>query len=540
MNEDVKKDDTTSVDANSPAGEGADRSLDKQFADSWSPALRGRNILTGNVWFLSLYVVLIAGFSVLYLDQPLHFDEGIFLTLGEQIASGETLYVDIADQKSPGIFALAAIVYNLPGDPVVITRLFTYGVTAGSGLLVVRLGREFYGRRAAEGAGILFVVMSFLPHFDGFYYMTEPFAVFTLLIAAVLLGYDTLLSKAAAGVALGAGVLFNQTVFLFGATIIVFYAIRMRYPERRTRQYLKDSMIQILAIGAGFLGTMAVVFLFLASQGIAGETFYFSLVLPLTGYNTPFSYEGHVLAYATLMPVLLLAGGVLINTVVSVVRGDRVDERLLFIVLWAGILSVPAATAFSGDHKFLFAFPALALLAVTGLVTVSRKALKNRDQLRSLPRIPDRSALISGLMVVAVLSTVVVSGGGNIYYASNVVDTDIETERDAVTTAVEGLEGPMYAYNVQAQLYIHTDIEPGTFYMGTIYSDELAQNKISSLERNEVRYVLVRRSEVTADEVVPQGYWSDHKSLMTEHLNENYEPVRHTEEYVVFERTGRS
>jgi hypothetical protein len=285
---------------------------------------------------------------------------------------------------------------------------------------------------------------------------------------------------------------------------------------------------------------MAVVLLVLASQGIVEEAIYYSFVLPLTSYNTQYNYQGHVLAYATLLPILLLAGGVLVNTVVSIGRGDRVDERFLFVVLWAGILSIPAARAFSGDHKFLFAFPALALLAVLGLIAVYRKTLENSDQLLGLPRIPDRSALISGLIVAVVLSTAVISGGGNVYYASLVVDDNIGNERDAVVPAVEGLDGPMYAYNVQAQLYVHTDIEPGTSYIGTIYSEDLARNKISSLERNEVRYVLVREYEVSGDEVVASGYWSGHKSIMTEYLNENYEPVRHTEEYVVFERTSGS
>lgn len=540
MSDGVEEEDPTSVETGFSGTDDAGRSLDQHLSISRSSALRRADIVAGNLWFLSTFVLLIVGFSLLYLDQPLHFDEAIFLTVGEQVASGETLYVDIADHKPPAIFVLAATAYQLPGDPVITARLFTYAVTGASGLLVVRLGQAVCSRRAAQAAGILFVVMSFLPHFDGFYYLTEPSAVFCLLVAAVMLWDDTRLSKAAVGVALGVGVLFNQTVFLFGATILLFYVIRMRYPENRTRRYVMDSMTQILAIGVGFLATMGVVLLVLASQGIVEETIYYSFVLPLTSYDTQFNYWGHVLAYATLMPVLLLAGGVAVKTAASVVRGDRVDERLLFVVLWAGIMSIPAARAFSGDHKFLFAFPALAILTVAGLLLVYRKLLENWNQLRRLSGIPDRSALITGLTVIVVLSTAVVAGGGNIYYASNVVDQDSQAERDAIRSAVEGLEGPIYAYNVQAELYVHTDVEPGTSYMGTIYSDELARNKIDSLERNEIQYVLVRRSEVTGDEVVASGYWSDHKSIMTEYLNENYEPVRRTEAYVVFERTSRS
>lgn len=485
-------------------------------------------------WFLLAFALSATVLPLLYLDQPLHFDEGIFLTIGQQIAAGQTLYADIADHKPPGIFLLAAGIYKVTETSMVAARLLTYSVTAVSGLLVVRLGQQFADRRAAQGAGVLFVVMSYLPHFDGYYFLTEPFATLTLLVAAVLLGRGTRKSNAGAGVALAVGVLFNQTVFLFGATVILWHLVRLRYPDNRTRDYVVTSVWDILTVGVGFLVAIGAALAALGSQGLIDETVYYAFVLPFENYNTPFELWGHILALGTLLPVWLLASGTLLVTSIEVARGKRVDNGFLFVALWAGVLSIPGATAFSGDHKFLFAFPAIALITATSLLRLTELGEWSRDHLFGTR--PNRSALLAGLLLAVVLTTTLVAGVGNAEYASNQLENDIADDRAAISAAVAGLDGPMYGYNVESDLYVHSDTEPGTTYLGTIYVDGIARDKIRDLERDEVRYVVVKDNYVSDGKIVSSGYWTEHKSKMTAYLNENYEPMRRTDSYLIFER----
>lgn len=512
-------------------------SNDVRHHRSLSSLATSEETIPRDLWFVIAFFASAVILPLIYLDQPLHFDEGIFLTIGNQLASGETLYADIADHKPPGVFFVATAVYHLFDAPVVAARLLTYGVIAGSGLLVVRLGQQFRGRLEAQVAGVLFVVMSYLPHFDGFYFMTEPYAVLAMLVAAVSFTRDSAISRVGAGVALGIGVLFNQTVFLFGATILLYHLLKSRFPEARTRDHVVETTERILTIGVGFLATMAAVATVLYSRGILRETFYYALVVPLTNYSTPFDLWGHILAFATLLPVWLLAGGMVLLVGAAVVRGVAVDDRQLFVALWAVVMSIPGARAFSGDHKFLFAFPALALLTAIASTEIYRAAVRNRDQFRDVRAgLPDRSALLAGLLIVVVFSTTLVAGAGNVYYASNVLEDDIAEERTAAENALDGIDGPVYAFNVEASLYVHTDTEPGTTYLGTIYSDRIANDKISDLQRNDVRYVAVREFHVTDGNVVSDRYWSDHKSIMTDYLNRNYEPVDTRGGYVIFER----
>jgi hypothetical protein len=520
---------------------------DAEGADSSEDSLPDRRSVTGRLSMRTgrtvprlVFVLWAVALPLVYLDQPLHFDEGIFLTVGRRIEMGETLYVDVADHKPPGIYLLAAGIYTLIDAPIVAARLVTYGVTAVSGLLVVRLARPVCDRRLAYAAGALFVIISSLPHFDGYHFVSEPYAVITLLAAAVLLGGVALRSHVAAGVALGVGVLFNQTVLLFGAVILLVAVLRLRRPDRRTAPAIKRSVLEVLAIGVGFLAVVGVAAVTLATQGLLEDAFYYAVRLPAANYSTPFDARGHAFALAAILPVWLLAAGMVGRTAVAVGRGETVHDRLLFATVWAAVLSVPGAVGFAGDHKFLFAFPALSLLAIVG----AEQLYGATGGVRRLGRAlrggrPDRASLVAGLLLAVVVGTAAVAGAGNVYVTIGMVQQDVDDSRAVLESAVDGLEGPIYAYNVQAQLYVHTDVAPGTQYLGTMYTDGIARRKVAALERKDVRYVLVKTNFVEDERVVPGAYWSDSKSIMTAYLNDHYEPMRTTGEWVVFERTER-
>lgn len=487
------------------------------------------------------FLVAVVGFPVVYINQPLHFDEAIFLTVGEQVATGATLYRDIADHKPPAMLYLAAGVYNSGLPPVYLARLITYAAIAASGLLVVRVGRTLLAPVASWGAGLLFVVMAYLPHFEGYFFITEPFVVLSLLSAAVLFTKDSQLFDVLTGIALATGVLFNQTVLFFGGTIILLFVIGFRYSDNRTQEFISASIRRILMIGVGFLSAMAVVFLLLAGEGILRETIYYSIVVPVMGYNMPFDPVGHLYAVGSLLPVWLLTGGVVSWSVVGVGQGIRLDRRFLFIVLWAVVMSLPGIKAFSGEHRFLFAFPAIAILSIVGVVKLKTRTVSHRKQLLEVRhRFPDKSALLTGVIVVAVVSTTVVAISGNAYAFSNRVGDNIQNQQAAASGILEGVDGPVYGYNVRGELYVFSDATPGTTFIGTLYSEDIASSKISDIEQNNVNHVVVGAGLVSDGEIVARGYWSSHKALMADYLNEHYERVRTTDEYVLFSRTCES
>lgn len=98
----------------------------------WYSVIRLRQRFKAKKWFLFAFTLSAIGLPLLYLNVPLHFDEGIYLTIGEQIAAGETLYADFADHKPPGIFYLAAVIYELFGPPVRYHRDVSRSCSAGN------------------------------------------------------------------------------------------------------------------------------------------------------------------------------------------------------------------------------------------------------------------------------------------------------------------------------------------------------------------------------------------------------------------------
>lgn len=488
-------------------------------------------------WFVGAYLLLGVALPLLYLSRPLHFDEAIYLAIAEQVANGQALYVDVADHKPPGIYVLAAVAFEVFDAPLYALRLATYAVVAVSALLVAALGRRLRDRPTGLFAGLLYLLMTYLPHFDGFYFLTEPWAVLTLLVATLLLFDDRRGTDALAGGSLAVGVLFNQTVFLFGAAIIAFHLLKLRYPDLRTREYLLGTVRRLLTIGSGFLVLLGAVFLVLWLNGILEAMLYYAAYVPFVGYSTPFDLYQHVLAAVTLLPVWLLAGWACLRVARTLFRGADVADEHLFVGTWAVVLSVPGATAFAGDHKFLFAFPALALLATVALFDGTAKLGGAASGLSEFRRAaPSRETLVA----VAFVGLVVAAAGANVVYARALLDTGLSTDAADANAVAAHADGPVYMYPPGNHVFYFTDdVRPISGWLGPTYAPVVVQEVVADLDRQDVQYVAVLRSYTSDGGRIRANdrYWVDTKAPLVAYLNRHYEPVGRTGDYVVYRRT---
>jgi 4-amino-4-deoxy-L-arabinose transferase-like glycosyltransferase len=186
--------------------------MERHLTDS-SPFSRLFDGLTSleerSLLFLLTFLLAGVGFPLLYADQPLHIDETIFIVMGQSIADGSELYTGVIDHKPPGVFYVASVLSTLGFESYVAFRALTALVVMTTGALVFRLGTILYDEAVGMVAGVLFLVATYLPHFDGFFFLTEPFAVCCTVVAATLfLTSTSLRSRVGVGVALGVGVLF--------------------------------------------------------------------------------------------------------------------------------------------------------------------------------------------------------------------------------------------------------------------------------------------------------------------------------------------
>lgn len=89
---------------------------------------------------------------MIYLTQPLHFDEAVYLTIADQTAQGKGLYGDVYDHKPPGVFYLALAVERFVTTFDQQLQFLAYGDAAVSdGLSVYVLRLLMYGATATSG-----------------------------------------------------------------------------------------------------------------------------------------------------------------------------------------------------------------------------------------------------------------------------------------------------------------------------------------------------------------------------------------------------
>lgn len=66
-------------------------------------------------------------------------------------------------------------------------RVATYLVVAGTALVMFHLGRRLVSRPVGMGASILYLLGPHVPQFDGYFFITEPYANACIVAAAALL-----------------------------------------------------------------------------------------------------------------------------------------------------------------------------------------------------------------------------------------------------------------------------------------------------------------------------------------------------------------
>lgn len=494
---------------------------------------------------------------VVYLQKPLHFDEAVYVAVAERLLDGGRLYRDAVDHKPPGIFAVGVlgtlfvdatrpvlvVLPGIPGPPalsVAVLRLWTYGVVTVTGVSVAVVGRKVGDARTGMVAGVAYLLLAYLPYFQGHYFLTEQWAILPTTVAAGLLLHRRPWADGLAGLALAIGVLFNQTVFLFGLAFVVHLALGFRVPERRTVAEVLRAGRRLAVIGTGFLVPMAAVLAYFATRGTLSDLLYYTIVLPATSYQPTATLAGRGLAVASLLPVLLLAGSVVVALGRDFLLDGGVDEDLRFVAIWAIALSYTGVTSFDAQHQLLFLFPPLVILATVGWqrLTAARPWSRPRDS--AAPRwstLPDRSSMAAVVLVALILAT---AGFNGLVLGNAVAGNHVDEQVDATRAVDSRVDGPVYTWPPNLYLVVFSDeLEYGSrFYMG-VYGP-IVDRVIADLEERAVPYLVVRANHVTDDGEIDADrakWFVDDKRPLVAYMNREYTPVDRTDRYVVFRRT---
>lgn len=258
-------------------------------------------------------------------------DEMIYLTLGEAIRQGVTLYKSIHDNKPPMLYLLAAIAGNVFWFKVILA-FWSFGTIIVFWQLVKNIFRD--NEKLQKIATIIFAILTTIPLFEGNIANSEIFMIGPIILAFLILLTKNLNFKNifVSGMLFGVATLFKVPA-AFDVPVIVFYWII-------TTTLNKKSFLEIVKntifLALGFLLPIALTFVWAIGAGSFKE-YLIAAFLQNFGYLSSWR-EGTQIAKTPFLvkngPLLIRASIVLIGSVILFLRKKVLSKNFVLISLW--------------------------------------------------------------------------------------------------------------------------------------------------------------------------------------------------------------
>lgn len=280
-------------------------------------------------------------------------DEGVFLTIANEMRHGAIPYRDFFDHKPPGIYFLLAFltdIFHLSALGVRIGIFIVNFLTAG---IIFSLGKMIWSKEVGLKAASLFLFT--LPVYEGFLILTEPLMTFWMVLA--LWSYVKAQQERKyqwliiAGLAAGTAVIFKQPA-IFGVMVLAVVISINR---------LKGLVLYL--IGLAIAWTPWIIFLVVRDVGeIAWQQ-----VFTLNWYYPPSGVGLVVGRWLVPMLISLPVWVLFINKLwkLRIIRGE-IENLLIFLSL----VPMPLLLYRHYPHYALQILPFVALLAAKGWAEV--------------------------------------------------------------------------------------------------------------------------------------------------------------------------
>jgi len=374
-------------------------------------------------WPLFVALVLMVVLRIPNLTEPYWYgDEGIYLTLGQSMNKGLTLYKDIIDHKTPIIYFLAETHTQLN------FRLLLIGWMLATTTAFYYVARTLFKNRAIPTffATILFVIATTLPSFEGNIPNGELFVMGFILVGMLLLMQTNyvqqlLYPKKAtkkenwllyllSGSFLSLGVLTKvpaifdvAAVFGFGyfATTNAFFTQKMRSFQEAFHIFKRNVPVWILLVVGLIIPVLISIFYFV-SKGAGQEYLDFGLLYNFRyagSWQLPFTNRLLLFFFTLPGKVVVMAALTLILTL-----GKKyISPTYQFILFWFGLsLFASLLSNRPYPHYYLQIAPALALL-LSGTVYEAFLAVFSKAARTSKNILGPLIGLVSITMFIAIL-----------------------------------------------------------------------------------------------------------------------------------------
>ena len=213
------------------------------------------------------------------LNYPYGPDQALFAYIGERIAHGAGLYVDVWDVKPPGIFWIYALITQIPGPEFRVLRAADLLYTGLTVVAIYALADAFWGRLAGGVAAALYGAVYVTA--TGYWHSAQPDSFMVLPLMLALLAHNRARGGGTAGWAVLSGALFGFSVqlrpvaVLVPAVLVVLDLRGEQAGERNGRNWWRGPAAQRAAgLVLGGVAVEAATLAWLALHGAVGEYFY--------------------------------------------------------------------------------------------------------------------------------------------------------------------------------------------------------------------------------------------------------------------------
>lgn len=296
-------------------------------------------------------------------------DEMIYLTLGEGMRQGLTLYKDIYDNKPPLLYLLAALAGNVFWFKAILAFW-----NVGTIILFWKLSQALFPNKLKlqKTGTIIFALLTTLPLLEGHIANAEIFMLGPI-IAAFLILFTRKLNFAnifGAGALFGIATLFKVPAAFELPVIIAFWLITAGIKRGDLRVTLRRSLYLL----AGFLAPIA---LTLAWYFFAGalRDYIQAALLQNVGYLSSWRpTDAGKSFFAKNLPLLIRAAIVIAGLVVLFLKRSRLSNKFIFLTIW--VLFALFAVTLSERPYPHYLFQVVAPTSFLFAILISEKTLE--------------------------------------------------------------------------------------------------------------------------------------------------------------------
>lgn len=273
---------------------GKDNKAKRKKKKADQPSTKSFKIPKSLVFNLSLLILAILVFFIRYqfIDIPLERDEGDYALAGKLILEGAKPYVDVFEQKPPGLFysyAVVSLFFGTTAQGLHLGFIFVNILTMGFIAYAMRfLVDEFAG----IGSAASFLALSMNPYISGYSIQAEHLLVFNVSVSFFFLALfyrsKQLWNLIAAGAFVAISATIKQNgVFFIGIVVLGVFAMHWNKNKLNFKKLTKE--YPALAIG-GF-SIFALLLLGMLIQGVWDEFIFWAITFPREFYVSAIPLE---------------------------------------------------------------------------------------------------------------------------------------------------------------------------------------------------------------------------------------------------------